>query len=282
MVRRGEISAPIVIGRAHLNSGSVASPNRKTEAMKDGSDAVSDWPQLNALLNTASGATYAEIAAAGGGIISSVNATRHASEQQLLESARRRIHALRQDGVIALEIKSGYRLSLQAERKMLRVIRQLAQHMPLTIYSTCLAAHVLPPEYQGRHDDYIDAICDHWLPELHAEGLVDAVDAFCKHLAFSPAQVERVFVKAQQPGLPVKLHAEQLSLLHGAGLAARYNALSADHLEYLCESDIDLMAQHGTTAVLLPGAFYLLRESKIAPTSHYCVSIGYRWQFPAI
>lgn len=213
------------------------------------------------------GATYAEIAAAGGGIISSVNATRHASEQQLLESASRRIHALRQDGITALEIKSGYGLSLEDERKMLRVIRQLAQSTPLTIYSTCLAAHALPPEYQGRHDDYIDAICDRWLPQLHAEGLLDAVDAFCEHLAFSPAQVERVFAKAQQLGLPVKLHAEQLSLLHGAGLAARYNALSADHLEYLCESDIALMAQHGTTAVLLPGAFYMLRERQQPPVA---------------
>lgn len=211
------------------------------------------------------GATYADIAAAGGGIASTVKATRKASEQQLLESARRRINALRKDGITTLEVKSGYGLSLEDERKMLRVIRQLGQSLPLTLHSTCLAAHALPPEFKGRSDEFIAEICDSWLPALHAEGLVDAVDAFCEHLAFSVAQVERVFIKARELGLPVKLHAEQLSLLHGAGLAARYNALSADHLEYLCEEDIALMAEHGTTAVVLPGAFYFLRETKKPP-----------------
>ncbi|WP_437889621.1 imidazolonepropionase [Phytobacter sp. V91] len=213
------------------------------------------------------GASYAEIAAAGGGIASSVKATRAADEQQLFDSALRRINALRQDGVTTLEIKSGYGLSFEDERKMLRVIRKLGEALPLSIHSTCLAAHALPPEYQGRSDAYIDEVCEAWLPRLHGEGLVDAVDAFCEHLAFSPAQVERVFRKAQQLGLGVKLHAEQLSLLHGAGLAARYNALSADHLEYLCESDIALMAEHGTTAVLLPGAFYFLRETQLPPVA---------------
>lgn len=213
------------------------------------------------------GASYAEIAAAGGGIISTVNATRRADQQQLLTSARKRIDALRKDGVTALEIKSGYGLSFADERKMLQVIRMLADEMPLALFSTCLAAHALPAEYQHRADEYIDDICQRWLPDLHAEGLVDAVDAFCEHLAFSPEQVERVFRTAQQLGLPVKLHAEQLSLLHGAGLAARYNALSADHLEYLCEEDIALMAQHGTTAVLLPGAFYFLREQQQPPVA---------------
>ncbi|EPF16187.1 Imidazolonepropionase [Cedecea davisae] len=211
------------------------------------------------------GATYADIAAAGGGIASTVKATREASEQQLLESARRRINALRKDGITTLEVKSGYGLSLEDERKMLRVIRQLGQSLPLTLHSTCLAAHALPPEFKGRSDEFIAEICDSWLPALHAEDLVDAVDAFCEHLAFSVAQVERVFIKARELGLPVKLHAEQLSLLHGAGLAARYNALSADHLEYLCEEDIALMAEHGTTAVVLPGAFYFLRETKKPP-----------------
>lgn len=211
------------------------------------------------------GATYADIAAAGGGIASTVKATREASEQQLLESARRRINALRKDGITTLEVKSGYGLSLEDERKMLRVIRQLGQSLPLTLHSTCLAAHALPPEFKSRSDEFIAEICDSWLPSLHAEGLVDAVDAFCEHLAFSVAQVERVFIKARELGLPVKLHAEQLSLLHGAGLAARYNALSADHLEYLCEEDIALMAEHGTTAVVLPGAFYFLRETKKPP-----------------
>lgn len=213
------------------------------------------------------GASYAEIAAAGGGIISTVNTTRSASQQQLLESARKRIHALRKDGVTALEIKSGYGLSFADEGKMLQVIHALGAEMPLTIFSTCLAAHALPGEYQGRADEYINEICHRWLPTWHAQGLVDAVDAFCEHLAFSPDQVERVFHQAQQLGLPVKLHAEQLSLLHGAGLAARYNALSADHLEYLCEEDIVLMAQHGTTAVLLPGAFYFLREKQPPPVA---------------
>lgn len=213
------------------------------------------------------GASYAEIAASGGGIASTVKATRAADEAQLFASARRRIEALRQDGVTSLEIKSGYGLSFNDERKMLRVIRQLNAALPLTVYSTCLAAHALPVEYQGRSDAYIDEVCDNWLPRLHAEGLVDAVDAFCEHLAFSVDQVERVFRTAQRLGLAVKLHAEQLSLLHGAGLAARYNALSADHLEYLCESDIKLMAQHGTCAVLLPGAFYFLRESQLPPVA---------------
>lgn len=211
------------------------------------------------------GASYAQIAAAGGGIASTVRATRTASEPQLLDSARQRINALRQDGVTTLEIKSGYGLDLDCERSMLRVIRQLGKTLPLTVRSTCLAAHAVPPEYQQRADDWIDYICQTLLPALHQEGLVDAVDAFCEHLAFSPAQVERVFQAARQLGLPVKLHAEQLSLLHGAGLAARYQALSADHLEYLCEEDIALMAEHGTAAVLLPGAYYFLRETHQPP-----------------
>ena len=211
------------------------------------------------------GASYAQIAAAGGGIASTVRATRAASEQQLLDSARQRMAALRQDGVTTVEIKSGYGLDLDSERRMLRVIRQLGKTLPLTVRSTCLAAHAVPPEYQQRADDWIDYICQTLLPALHREGLVDAVDAFCEHLAFSPAQVERVFQAARQLGLPVKLHAEQLSLLHGAGLAARYQALSADHLEYLCEEDIALMADQGTVAVLLPGAYYFLRETHQPP-----------------
>ncbi|KGD74732.1 imidazolonepropionase [Tatumella morbirosei] len=213
------------------------------------------------------GVSYAEIAAAGGGIASTVRETRAASEQLLFRQAGQRIQALRQDGVTALEIKSGYGLDLQSERKMLRVIRQLGQKLPLTIRSTCLAAHAVPPEYQGRADDWIDYICGQLLPELHQEGLVDAVDAFCEHLAFTSAQVERVFQVATSLGLPVKLHAEQLSLQHGAALAARYHALSADHLEYLCEPDIAEMAQQGTVAVLLPGAYYFLRETRLPPVS---------------
>ncbi|NIY48987.1 imidazolonepropionase [Cedecea colo] len=211
------------------------------------------------------GASYAEIAAAGGGIASTVNATRQASEEQLLESARRRVAALCRDGVTTLEVKSGYGLDLPNERKMLRIVRKLSESLPLTLRSTCLAAHAVPVEYQGRADAWIDYICESLLPELHQAGLVDAVDAFCEHLAFSPDQVERVFLTAHRLGLPVKLHAEQLSLQHGAALAARYQALSADHLEYLCEEDIALMARQKTVAVLLPGAFYFLREKQLPP-----------------
>lgn len=211
------------------------------------------------------GVDYAVIAAQGGGIASTVRATRAASEQQLYASARRRALHLLRDGVTTLEIKSGYGLDLPNERKMLRVARHLGQTLPLTVRATCLAAHALPPEFAGRADDYIDEVARRMLPVLAAEGLVDAVDAFCEHLAFSPAQVERVFQAAVQLGLPVKLHAEQLSSLHGASLAARYGALSADHLEYLTEADARAMAAAGTVAVLLPGAFYALRETQLPP-----------------
>lgn len=211
------------------------------------------------------GVSYAEIAAQGGGIASTVRATRAASEERLLASARQRLEALMRDGVTTVEIKSGYGLDLANERKMLRVARRLGEALPLTVRSTCLAAHALPPEYAGRADDYIQHICDELLPALAGEGLVDAVDAFCEHLAFSPAQVERVFIKARELGLPVKLHAEQLSSLHGSSLAARYQALSADHLEFMTEDDAIAMAAAGTVAVLLPGAFYFLRETQLPP-----------------
>ncbi|CAB3895616.1 MULTISPECIES: imidazolonepropionase [Achromobacter] len=211
------------------------------------------------------GVDYAVIAAQGGGIASTVRATRAATEAQLYASARRRALHLLRDGVTTLEIKSGYGLDLPNERKMLRVARHLGQTLPLTVRATCLAAHALPPEFAGRADDYIDEVARRMLPVLAAEGLVDAVDAFCEHLAFSPAQVERVFQAAAQLGLPVKLHAEQLSSLHGASLAARHGALSADHLEYLTEADVRAMAAAGTVAVLLPGAFYALRETQLPP-----------------
>lgn len=211
------------------------------------------------------GVSYAEIAAQGGGIASTVRATRAASEDALLASARQRVQALMRDGVTTIEIKSGYGLDLENERKMLRVARRLGEELPVTVRSTCLAAHALPPEYAGRADDYIDHICEQMLPALAAEGLVDAVDAFCEHLAFSPAQVERLFIKARELGLPVKLHAEQLSSLHGSSLAARYQALSADHLEFMTEEDAIAMAKAGTVAVLLPGAFYFLRETQLPP-----------------
>ena len=211
------------------------------------------------------GVSYAEIAAAGGGIASSVRATRAASEDALFDTARARLNCLLRDGVTTVEIKSGYGLDLPSERKMLRVIRRLGAELPLTVRSTCLAAHALPPEYAGQADAYIRHICEDMLPALAAEGLVDAVDAFCEHLAFSPAQVERVLRVAQGLGLPVKLHAEQLSALGGASLAARYQALSADHLEFMTEADAMAMAAAGTVAVLLPGAFYFLRETRLPP-----------------
>jgi imidazolonepropionase len=211
------------------------------------------------------GVSYAEIAAQGGGIASTVRATRAASEDELFASARQRVQALMRDGVTTIEVKSGYGLDLANERKMLRVARRLADELPLTVRATCLAAHALPPEYAARADDYIAHICDEMLPALAAEGLVDAVDAFCEHLAFSPAQVERLFIKARELGLPVKLHAEQLSSLHGSSLAARYQALSADHLEFMTEEDAMAMANAGTVAVLLPGAFYFLRETQLPP-----------------
>ncbi|MBF8774395.1 imidazolonepropionase [Pseudomonas fulva] len=211
------------------------------------------------------GVSYAEIAAQGGGIASTVRATRAASEAMLFASAGQRVRALMRDGVTTLEIKSGYGLDLANERKMLRVARRLGDELGITVRATCLAAHALPPEYAERSDDYIAHICDDMLPALAAEGLVDAVDAFCEHLAFSPVQVERLFIKAQQLGLPVKLHAEQLSSLHGSSLAARYQALSADHLEFMTEEDAVAMAAAGTVAVLLPGAFYFLRETQLPP-----------------
>ncbi|MGY5395021.1 imidazolonepropionase [Acinetobacter sp. NigerLNRRAM0016] len=211
------------------------------------------------------GVSYAEIAASGGGIASTVRATREATEEQLLASALKRIRSMQRDGVTTIEIKSGYGLDYVNERKMLRVIRQVAEVLPMTVKSTCLAAHALPPEYKDQSDAYIEHICTEMLPKLHAEGLVDAVDAFCEYLAFSPEQVERVFKAAQALNLPVKLHAEQLSALGGSSLAARYHALSADHLEYMTEDDVKAMAAAGTIAVLLPGAFYLLRETQLPP-----------------
>ncbi|WMD18913.1 imidazolonepropionase [Achromobacter seleniivolatilans] len=223
------------------------------------------------------GVDYADIAAKGGGIASTVRATRAASEDALYVSARRRALHLLRDGVTTLEVKSGYGLDLPNERKMLRVARRLGQTLPLTVSATCLAAHALPPEFAGRADDYIDEVARRMLPVLAAEGLVDAVDAFCEHLAFSPEQVERVFKVAVQLGLPVKLHAEQLSSLHGASLAARYGAWSADHLEYLTERDVLAMALAGTVAVLLPGAFYALRETQLPPVGllrHHGVPIA--------
>jgi len=210
------------------------------------------------------GASYEEIARAGGGIRSTVAATRAASEATLLAGATQRAQVLMAEGVTTLEVKSGYGLSLEHEARCLRVARQLGKTLPLSVRTTCLAAHALPPEFDGRPDAYIDAVCE-WLPALHQEGLVDAVDAFCERIAFSPAQTQRVFDAARALGLPVKLHAEQLSDQGGAALAAGYHALSCDHLEWLSADGIQAMAAAGTVAVLLPGAYYFLRETKLPP-----------------
>lgn len=210
------------------------------------------------------GASYADIARAGGGIRSTVAATRAASEEQLLASAAKRANILMRDGVTTLEIKSGYGLSQEHETRCLSVARQLGKTLPLTVRTTYLGAHALPPEFEGRSDDYVDAVCA-WMPSLRAAGLVDAVDAFCENIAFSPAQTRRVFEAARALGLPVKLHAEQLSDQGGAALAAEYGALSCDHLEHLSEAGIAAMAKSGTVAVLLPGAYYFLRDTKLPP-----------------
>ena len=210
------------------------------------------------------GASYEQIARAGGGIRSSVAATRAASDEELFATAHERALALLGQGVTTVEIKSGYGLSVEHEARSLRVARRLGRELPVAVRTTCLSAHAVPPEYEGRADDYIEALCA-WLPSLHAEGLVDAVDAFCEHIAFTPAQTRRVFDAAKALGLPVKLHAEQLSDQGGAVLAAEYGALSCDHLEHLGDAGIAAMARAGTVAVLLPGAFYFLRETKLPP-----------------
>jgi imidazolonepropionase len=210
------------------------------------------------------GATYEEIARAGGGIRSTVVATRLADDATLFASALRRLHGMVNEGVTTVEIKSGYGLDLDTERKMLRVARQLGAAREVTVKTSYLAAHALPPEFAGRQDDYIDA-CIEWLDVLAGEGLVDAVDAFCEHIGFSRDQVERLFKAARKLHLPVKLHAEQLSDQGGTRLTAKYGGLSADHLEWLDDKGIAAMRDAGTVAVLLPVAFYCLRETKLPP-----------------
>ncbi|MBW8312352.1 MAG: imidazolonepropionase [Rhizobium sp.] len=210
------------------------------------------------------GASYEQIAREGGGILSTVRATRQAGEEALLAASLPRARALRADGVTTLEIKSGYGLDFDSERRMLRVARRIGEELGLTVRTTFLAAHALPPEFAGRPDDYIAAACG-WLPRLHAEGLVDAVDAFCEGIGFTPAQTRRMFEAARALGLPVKLHADQLSNLGGAALAAEFGGLSADHIEWTDEAAVRAMAAAGTVAVLLPGAFHVLRETKLPP-----------------
>jgi imidazolonepropionase len=211
------------------------------------------------------GAAYEDIARQGGGIMSTVRATRAASEEELLRQSAPRIEALLAEGVTTLEIKSGYGLDLESEAKMLRVARCAGSLLPVSVATTFLGAHALPPEYADRADDYIDEVCERMLPSLARAGLVDAVDAFCERIGFSHAQTARVFAAARKLQLPVKLHAEQLSDQGGAALVAEYGGLSADHLEYLSAQGVQAMARAGTVAVLLPGAYYFLRERTAPP-----------------
>ena len=211
------------------------------------------------------GATYEEVARAGGGIISTVTATRAASVDELVAAALPRVDAAIAEGVSVLEIKSGYGLNHDTELNMLRAARRIGKKRNVKVFTTFLGAHAIPPEFKDRADSYIDTVCIPALRDAHAEGLVDAVDGFCEGIAFTPAQIARVFDVAQSLGLPIKLHAEQLSNLHGAALAARCGARSAEHLEYVDEAGVKAMADAGTVAVILPGAFYTLREKQAPP-----------------
>lgn len=211
------------------------------------------------------GATYAEIARAGGGIVSTVKAVRNASETDLFRPSAKRLSAMQAEGVTTVEVKSGYGLDTASELKMLRVARQMDHELPPTVIATFLGAHALPPEYTGRPEAYVDLVIDEMLPAVAAEGLARAVDVFCETIAFTPAQTERIFIAAKRHHLAVKLHAEQLSDSQGAALAARFGALSADHLEYLSAEGAAALAAAGTVAVLLPGAFYFLNETRKPP-----------------
>ncbi len=229
-----------------------------THVVHGGNRAVEFEMRLN-------GASYEEVARAGGGIVSTVKATRAATEAELMAAALPFVDAMIAEGVAVIEIKSGYGLELATELRMLRAARAIGQARTVLVRTTYLGAHAVPAEYKDRADAYLDEVCIPTLRAAHAEGLVDAVDGFCEGIAFSPAQIERVFQVAVELGLPVKLHAEQLSNLGGAALAARYGALSADHLEYLDAAGVAAMAAAGTVAVILPGAFYALRETQAPP-----------------
>ncbi len=226
-----------------------------------GGDRAQEWEMRQ------KGATYEEIARTGGGILSTVKATREASEDALVEAALPRLDALIAEGVTTIEVKSGYGLDRESEAKMLRAATRLGEARDVGVVRTFLGAHALPPEANGDKDHYIDDVCERQLPHVAAAGLADAVDGFCETIAFSPAQIARVFDAARKHGLPVKLHAEQLSNLGGAKLAAERGALSADHLEYLGEDGVAAMAKAGTVAVLLPGAFYFLHETQKPPVA---------------
>jgi imidazolonepropionase len=224
-----------------------------------GGDRAGEWERRLA------GASYEEIAREGGGILSTVRATRAVSEDELVEQALPRLDALLAEGVTTVEIKSGYGLTLEDELKMLRAARRLGELRPVTVRTTFLGAHAVPPEFKGDPDGYVDLVCEAMIPAVAEAGLADAVDAFCERIAFSPEQVRRVFEAARAHGLPVKLHAEQLSDSGGAALAAGFGALSADHLEHLDADGVAAMARAGTVATLLPGAFYFMRETVRPP-----------------
>jgi imidazolonepropionase len=219
-------------------------------------------PEFELRLN---GASYEDIARAGGGVVSTVTKTRAASEDELLAQSLPRARALLADGVTTLEIKSGYGLDLDSEKKMLRVARRIGAELGITVRTTFLGAHAVPPDFAGRQSDYVDEVCVRMLPAIAREGLADAVDAFCENIAFTPSETRRVFETARSLGLPVKLHADQLSDLGGAALAAEFTALSADHLEYTNEAGVRAMAANATVAVMLPAAFYVLRETRLPP-----------------
>ena len=224
-----------------------------------GGDRSQEWEQRLA------GASYEEIAAAGGGIRSTVRATREASDEELLAGAVGRASTLAAGGVTTIEVKSGYGLDLETELRMLRVARRIPEQVPVDVVTTFLGAHTVPPEFDGDADGYIRFVCETVLPAVAAEGLATAVDGFCERIAFTPEQIERVFTTATALGLRVKLHADQLSDSGGAALAARHQALSADHLEHASAKGIAAMAAAGTIAVLLPGAAYVLREETVPP-----------------
>ena len=246
---------------AHDGGGQLATPG----LVECHTHLVYGGERANEFAMRLAGATYEEVAKAGGGIVSSVKATREATEDELFAQALPRLQQLLDEGVTAIEIKSGYGLALEHKRKQLRVARRLAKTCGVTVRTTFLGAHALPPEYAGRSQEYTDLLSNVMLPALAAEGLVDAVDVFCERIAFSLAETEQVFKAAKALGLPVKLHAEQLSNMEGAALAASYGALSCDHIEHLSEHGIAEMKKTGTVAVLLPGAFYTLRDTKVPP-----------------
>ncbi|MBY6120310.1 imidazolonepropionase [Mameliella alba] len=258
---RGDLPSALAGAKAVDMGGRLVTPGLidcHTHLVHGGNRAAEFEMRLN-------GASYEEVARAGGGIVSTVKATREASEDALLQDALRRVDTLIAEGVTTLEIKSGYGLDVETELRMLRVARAVMANRPVRVKTSFLGAHAVPAEYMDRADAYIDEVCIPALRAAHAEGLVDAVDGFCEGIAFSPAQIARVFDVAQTLNIPVKLHAEQLSNLGGAAMAAGYGALSADHIEYLDEAGVAAMAKAGTVAVLLPGAFYTLHETQMPP-----------------